>query len=439
MKSNYTSIKFKQWLDKLQQESWQLELLISGFAVLGLFNAFFPLRKRLREAGAVDSPYEFFYFVLLIFSSILILNLIIHVILRGIWIGAIGLRYISGEIDYDKLNYSKKFTNYLEKKVGPYDKYVSNLEDLCSIIFALTFIVLFYFLAFFICIIIPGIVIGFLFSPTSEPTYTQEVIGGSIIFTIITGGLIVFIDFITQGGLKKKKWTSTLYFPIYRFFSIITLSFLYRHLVYNFLDNKFGKRILFFLIPAYLLIITISTIENTQSNFFDNYTRSNTNYAYKNNYLNLLEDDDFVRDVAIQSRIVNDTYLKVFIVYNSRIENIILKKNKTLVPEKDSRGMKSKIITIRRAKNKEDLNSLQTEYLNTFKKVYSLMIDDTKIETDFIATKVNDLLGFETILPLKNIPEGKHNLRVTRINFSKKDESEINENIIDIPFWYYKN
>ena len=29
----------KQWLDKLQQESWQLELLISGLALFGIYAA----------------------------------------------------------------------------------------------------------------------------------------------------------------------------------------------------------------------------------------------------------------------------------------------------------------------------------------------------------------------------------------------------------------
>ncbi|MGB4960699.1 MAG: hypothetical protein WBO36_14550, partial [Saprospiraceae bacterium] len=30
---------FKEWLEKLQQESWQLELLISGFAIFGIYSA----------------------------------------------------------------------------------------------------------------------------------------------------------------------------------------------------------------------------------------------------------------------------------------------------------------------------------------------------------------------------------------------------------------
>ena len=46
---------------------------------------------------------------------VLIINLILHVVLRGLWIGAIGLRYVSSEIDYEALNYGKRFTKYLQK------------------------------------------------------------------------------------------------------------------------------------------------------------------------------------------------------------------------------------------------------------------------------------------------------------------------------------
>ena len=38
MSKDYNSSVFKELLDKLQQESWQLELLISGFAIFGLFS-----------------------------------------------------------------------------------------------------------------------------------------------------------------------------------------------------------------------------------------------------------------------------------------------------------------------------------------------------------------------------------------------------------------
>ena len=40
MSQDYKTPAFKKLLQKLQEESWQLELLISGFAIFGLFTAF---------------------------------------------------------------------------------------------------------------------------------------------------------------------------------------------------------------------------------------------------------------------------------------------------------------------------------------------------------------------------------------------------------------
>ena len=53
--------------------------------------------------------------------------------------------------------------------------------------------------------------------------------------------VLTFIDFVTQGWLKRKRWTTRFYYPFYWVFKYLTLSFLYRPMVYNFLDTRFGK------------------------------------------------------------------------------------------------------------------------------------------------------------------------------------------------------
>ncbi|HAF78037.1 MAG TPA: hypothetical protein DCG42_12045, partial [Maribacter sp.] len=150
MSTNYRSVNFKKLLDKLQQESWQLELIISGFAIYGLFAANEPLELKASESVIAGAD-EFgqFWAILLICCQIFTFNLIIHVLLRGLWIGAIGLRYVSGDINYSTLNYSEKFTSYLKKKVGSFDRYIASLEAYCSIIFAASFLMIFYVIGFF--------------------------------------------------------------------------------------------------------------------------------------------------------------------------------------------------------------------------------------------------------------------------------------------------
>lgn len=59
---------------------------------------------------------------------ILALNLIIHVILRGLWIGALGFRYVSEYIDFDTLNYYSKFIKFLRKRIGSFDEFIEKFE-----------------------------------------------------------------------------------------------------------------------------------------------------------------------------------------------------------------------------------------------------------------------------------------------------------------------
>ena len=126
MNNDYKDSKFKRWLDKLQQESWELELLISGFAIFGLITAYEPLSLSIKVADNEGHTFQLIISIIaIIASSILIFNLLLHIILRGLWIGTLGLRYVFGDIDYEELKYSEKFTSYLKNKIGSFDKYIA--------------------------------------------------------------------------------------------------------------------------------------------------------------------------------------------------------------------------------------------------------------------------------------------------------------------------
>jgi len=213
MKTDYNNPAFKKLLQKLQEESWQLELIISGFAIFGLVSAFDPIALQLTKAE--NSEQVFLVMILmtaLISCSILTLNLVIHVILRGLWIGALGLRYVSGDIDYEYLNYSSKFTKYLKKRVGSFDRYIARLEDYCSIIFAVSFLLIFYVIAMIFTIACIALIANYIISNENLDESLRNWIGIPLVLFIVFGMLLTFIDFVTQGWLKKKQWISKIYF-----------------------------------------------------------------------------------------------------------------------------------------------------------------------------------------------------------------------------------
>jgi hypothetical protein len=254
MEENNNKSLLKKLLDRLQEDSWQLELLVSGFTIFGLFYALEPVKDAFLKALFDGDILKDVYQTVLIAITILIFNLILHVILRSIWIGALGLRYLSGEVEIDKLKYSERFTKYLKKKIGSFDDYIEKLEKLCSIIFAISFLLIFYVAAFFTIFHL----LGFIGSLGSDNT---SIFLRIFIYTIqallLLGAFLTFFDYVSQGLLKKNKWVAMVYFPFYWVFSYLTLSFLYRPLYYNLIDNKFGKRVSLMLLPLFISIIVI--------------------------------------------------------------------------------------------------------------------------------------------------------------------------------------
>ncbi|RLD30025.1 MAG: hypothetical protein DRI75_01340 [Bacteroidetes bacterium] len=441
MQNDYTKPEFKKLLQKLQEESWQLELLISGFAIFGLFTAIPTITESLKEAENSQQIYKFVISLIATISCyILIFNLLLHVLLRGLWIGALGLRYVSGDIDYDSLKYSQKFTKYLKKRVGSFDKYIGTLENYCSVIFAISFLLIFYLLAITFTILTITLIATQLISNDDLPNWLSQGVGITLVVFIVFGMFFTLIDFITLGFLKKKKWISVIYFPVYWVFNFITLSFLYRPLVYNFLDNKFGKRLSFSLVPFYILIALATSLKYNVSNYLGTDMTSNDFVSNNNNYEDLLNDNNgFIDNVAIQSKVITDNYVKVFVLFSENIENRIFDFNPLLKPEEDRRGLSSDItfgndFTLKSSKR----DSLRRAYLKTFNDIYSVKIDTIKYDTDFIlAHSKNDKLGFETYVSTKTLAEGKHLLKVNRKRIRKGDTT--NWNVSKIPFWYYKD
>lgn len=261
MEENNTKSIFKEWLEKLQQESWQLELLISGFAIFGIYAARTVITDLdFKIHNDFDGDFQFLgillHFILKTGWLIFFINLIVHVILRGLWIGAIGLRYVSQEIDYDALKYSPRMTEYLKKKVGSYDDFIERLERICSVLFAFTFLLFMLFLSlmlFFIQIIFIMEIGTILFKGNVTAAGIITVI---VLFYFVLG-FLVFVDLITLGGFKKikEKSVSNIYFFLYRYFSAATLSFLYRPLLYNFIDNAYTRKLFYFSIPYIFVVI----------------------------------------------------------------------------------------------------------------------------------------------------------------------------------------
>ena len=83
--------KIAEILERLQVESWQLELLVSGFAIFLVGNSFEPVMDFARRIqivaeglGSHSSSFNLFPLILLGCIFFIFINLILHVIFRGV-------------------------------------------------------------------------------------------------------------------------------------------------------------------------------------------------------------------------------------------------------------------------------------------------------------------------------------------------------------------
>ena len=439
-----TKGKLSKWLEMLQQESWQLELLISGFAIfliLGTYDSLQDLRIQIRMLSVSSQGYGLLMIPQILLQwawYVLLTNLIIHVLFRGLWISTIGLRYVSGDIDFEQLSFQPRFDRFLRKSIKSFDSYIEQLEKVCSIIFAFTFLMIFMLISL-------GLFFGFtiLLSSILQSLFNANAILGFIFFIVFflcqILALIYFIDFFTLGSIKRIKWFSKIYYPIYRFFSWITLAAIYRPLYYNMIDNKFGKWMAYATVPYMIIVLVLmhNKVE-THGYMVDSSGQHVLNTFY---YEDQRSENSVQVEASIPSKYVKNGYIELFMPYNPGTDDRAIK---LLCPELNpakSTGFKSTLrIGGKRLYGKTITTSPADSIMlcmNQFHKVY---VDDSLYQNltwRFYDHPKRRDKGLITMLDVNHLDRGEHFIR-TKTHFastqSGKDSLIIGESVF-IPFW----
>jgi len=322
MQNKDLKAKFTEWLETLQQESWQLEMIISGLSialVVGVYDNVEELNRTSQiwyTASQSANALRNLTVIIHIGWFFLFINLCLHLLLRGLWISTLGLRYVSGDIDFDSLKYSDKFRTHLENKIGSFDDYIEKLEKLCSIIFAFTFLILFSLLSFAFfasfCILFAQVIdkIGSLF--LSQATI-RTIIKGMLITMLVLGGLYM-LDFVTLGFLKKRKKYFGWYFWIYRFMSIVTFSWVYRPIYHNFTDNKFSRYFAFLMLPYIIITLFAVSASVVTHKYYPEEGEERFSYD-EYNYMDESPDNTTFRIPKIGSKFIKNGFLEIYLPY----------------------------------------------------------------------------------------------------------------------------
>lgn len=442
---------FKKWLEYLQQESWQLELIISSILLVVLTTGSEVVNDWANETiiQSTHPAVAFFPFLpLLLITSIGIakINLVVHIFLRGFWIGCIGLRYVSNEIDIESLNYSEPFTKFLKSKDLNFDRYLEQLEKVCSIIFSFTFLLIFEVFSIF-CFIASVLLIGSFLSLFEFPY--AKYLRRFVIFFLLFTAFLHLIDFIFLGFFKKVKWISKVYYPFYRIYNLFSFSFFYRPLYYNFIDNTLGRRYMRSIVPYIIgLILFSSGLVLGEYRYFPD--KGSTSRWINEHYYDDIskgEESSYSVDISIPTMQVKENFLPVFLAQKDIKEtNRVLE---TLCPdfkpysrnslrflafEGFAEGYNARDV----ARDASEHNMRADTAINCIASMYKIKVDTLLYEDlEFYFTKHSKVTakGLLTHLDISNFEKGNHVLYIEQ-KVDYKDSAFVRKTF-EIPFVKY--
>ena len=194
--------------------------------------------------------------------------------------------------------------------------------------------------------------------------------------------------------------------------------------------------------PLYISVAIFSAVKFESSNYFFNENASSFSQTKPSHYENLIEENKAFVDLAsIPSKIITTPYLPIFIEFDDDIEDNIVSFNKDLEIEEETRGLNINFIRDTDKNNSFDslIKNLQPIYLKTLESFFTITIDTSEykdVEYTFTKNRFKQT-GFETVMKITPLKEGKHLLSIDK-HINRKD-SLIKVSHVKIPFWYYKN
>lgn len=391
------------WLTKIQNNSWEPEIIISGFSIAFFFilpKYIYNFTAMLIQDFGADALLSLiqYAFMIVIINSLKVL-FVGHLILRGLWTGLVGLSYVFPN-GIKKELLEKDLRNFTYKK--PIEL-VIKIEKICSLIFSFAFMIILnlikvmmiYFIA------IAGNIVFYQFNFNSA----QMQIAQLSFLTIVS---IFFFRYLT---VKKKKFLEN---------AATSVS---SSLIYTFSTNIPKKRMMLILLS--FIIITIPLSYSSIANFkFDvrrdlKISKSNLTFVDQNNYLNRKNSGLRIQRAAINSFLVENSTLELYLSSYKREESLIrdiqgnVEKYKIIMPDVDI--------------DKLDQTGL-----------YQIFIDDVHISVkDWLMQKEidNSQKLFIAHIPVANFSSGIHTLKIKRVRWRKKQKDFVLiDNWATIPF-----
>ncbi|HFA49639.1 MAG TPA: hypothetical protein ENJ95_11565, partial [Bacteroidetes bacterium] len=247
-----------KWLRRLERESWQAELIVSGIAIFGSLQLPGLIENMAGECISFFSQDAYtglyFFFLYLLFSAnFLIVFLIVHFVTRALWIGLIGLNSVFPEgIKKENKTYAPHF---MERLIADFPKdirYIERLDHFCSVIFSFIALLVMTMLAIAVDVVI---VFGLKYLLKDYlPEGLSQSLGDLIAaFLLFFSALMLLLN---SKILKETTFAKKYHYPVLMGFSKLMLHVFYKPVTRisyifssNFSMKKYRMAVILFMIP----------------------------------------------------------------------------------------------------------------------------------------------------------------------------------------------
>lgn len=433
-------------LNELTNQSWNLELLISGAALFATLNL----------PDLLDSALAYYRYNLMTdvdyvhnivptqviglvkgVSYFLFGAFLCHFVMRAFWVGLLGLLavYPTG-IRYEQIhNLSQYARQRFAREMGSLPSYIIRLDQRCNVIFALAFSVVLLLLSvaaiygLFILVetVLQLLLPDYLYQPVRE--------GVSWLFGIGVFGIGLTISILNLPRFRDNPQLAPLSFQLSQTMSWLSLG-LYRpmlYIAYTFYSQiprqVLKWRLVWFIIIFGLaellfmsaqLLQTLGASEVIGSRSFIT-MRVPAQIANANSFDNLRPADQLIDNASIQADVIREPYVRLFVSYPKLLDGELSKRfQKPVWPDSLSR--------------KERREKQAAWYLQTFEAYFGVYLNDSLYRSPgFLFTERNEngQPGLTTVLMTENLKPGRNMLTITVPDSVNKPKP-----YCQIPFWY---
>ena len=399
----------ESWLTRVQEQSWEPEIIISGIVLFTLFQipeSIGQLEHFLNNysliifsSGTAD---EALLTLLQVANIWLIAGFTAHLFLRSVWVAYVGLSYVYQDgIQVSRLKFKEQYNRLLFRNTG-FRNNIRQLERICSTTFAVSFLLFMCVLGAFFFLFVVSLLIALIVALRPEP--------GNFYWVdplLVSLGLLFVIDFVSLGYLKRIPYFSRVYYPLYRVMGWLTLSPFYRRIYYGLIsNNKKWKAALFmlaFIVISIFLFFSIRQEQNIANVLSLTLEPLDKGSLYAGNYDNLAA-EDYSNVISIPSDVISDPVLRVFIVHRTANEE---RQIKPLC------NYEERVDTMDKA-------ALHLECLSTF---YELWLDGRQVEAEYLyhhsqRRRQDGLLAY---IDIQELSPGLHELELY-YNFYREGE-----------------